>query len=1014
MAKPNTDNVKSTVTLIINGEGAKTSLKEVGTAVNVLTKQIRELKEADDPKKYKELIAQKQAVTTEYRKQKEQIGEVRSAWSKFKTEFSQIATGVVGGNVITFALQKLVQFIPGAINHTMKLKDELADVAKTTNMTDDEVSELNKTLKTFSTRTSTSELRKLAAVGGQFGVAKNQIDEFTEAADKIGVAIGDQFGGTEAAAQQTLLLRNIFRDIKSDAIDKDLLQIGNALNVLEADGAATAPIMSDLSGRMGGVLSVMGVTANKILGASATLQELNVTAERGGTAVVDIFQRMTTETAVFAKVAGLPLKEYEKLIREDIWGAFMLYLKGIKEVSADNIAFNKVLEASKLTGSGASEVLGKLSANIDMLEKKTTMAGEALTNTDSIMAEFQKRNHALALGLKNLSEWWNGLLYSSVVQGFLEGSVKMLNAMLGLTNKGNDLRNMFESQRASVRALEKDVEPLLARYNALVLTTNKNAAQQKELKDITQKIALAVPEAVTAWDKYGNAIDINTGKLREFIALQRRTLEEQRKQVMQQIALDIRAQEMRANDASAILNRGTKRDVGIDKFDVTERKLTHSELQQLQKEAAAAKEEVQKLKREYLDLMGIESVTDRRNQRRGTTGKAAGTTVAPITLPGVTDIEKEKEKKKKKTPEKGISGADLRATVEGEIEAWNAIYEAVEKEKKEQKKKADDLRKKELDESEAYLKEYYDNQFADLAAKEANNLVSTADYNEQRLSLEEEYLLAQIAVKESYNERTGELEAKLTENQNEQNRLRYESAMKYDELMKRSQQDLQDARLYAYSQGIDALKMFVDESSGLFKALFVAEKAIAIAQVLINLQREIASYYAVAAPLGPAGMGIASTQAVAAKIRAGASIGVIAAQSIAQLLPKKAIGGYTDMATLAMDNSGQPAGFTSGPTLYNIGARSFIGGEAGKEYIISNPMLRNPVIANIASMLEMYRKGQPMPTGGTGGNTSDLQVLIPLLQDISAKLNQRQTIQFNYSEFEKYRDFIDFIREDAA
>lgn len=1017
MAKPNTDNVKSTVTLIINGEGAKTSLKEVGTAVNVLTKQIRNLREADDPKKYKELIAQKQAVTAEYRKQKEQIGEVRSAWSKFKTEFSQIATGVVGGNVITFALQKLVQFIPDAINHTMKLKDELADVAKTTNMTDDEVNDLNKTLKTFSTRTSTSELRKLAAVGGQFGVAKSQIDEFTAAADKIGVAIGDQFGGTEAAAQQTLLLRNIFRDIKSDAIDKDLLQIGNALNVLEADGAATAPVMSDLSGRMGGVLSVMGVTANKILGTSATLQELNVTAERGGTAVVDIFQRMTTETAVFAKVAGLPLKEYEKLIREDIWGAFMLYLKGIKEVSADNIAFNKVLEASKLTGSGVSEVLGKLSANIDMLEKKTTMAGEALTNTDSIMGEFQKRNHDLALGLKNLSEWWNGLLYSDAIQGFLEGSVKMLNAMLGLTNKGNDLRTMFESQRASVRALEKDVEPLLSRYNALVLTINKNADQQKELKDITQKIALEVPEAVTAWDKYGNAIDINTVKLREFVALQRRTLEEQRKQVMQQIALDIKAQEMRANDASSSLRRGTKIEVPLNNSgQVIERQLTHEEMQRLQKEAAAAKEEIQKLKREYLDLMGIERVADRRNQRRGTTGKAGDTTVAPITLAGVTDGtgKEKKEGKKKAAPEVGISRADLQATIDGEVEAWTAIYEAVEKEKKEQKKKAEELRKKELEESEAYLKESYDNRFADLASKEANNLISTADYNEQRLSLEEEYLLAQIAVKESYNERTAELETKLTENQNEQSRLRYESAMKYDELMKRSQQDLQDARLYAYSQGIDALKMFVDESSGLFKALFVAEKAIAIAQVLINLQREIASYYAVAAPLGPAGMGIASTQAVAAKIRAGASIGIIAAQSIAQLLPKKAMGGYTDMATLAMDNSGQPAGFTGGPTLYNVGARSFIGGEAGKEYIISNPMLKNPVIANIAAMLEMYRKGQPMPTGGTGANTSDLQVLIPLLQDISAKLNQRQTIQFNYSEFEKYRDFIDFIREDAA
>jgi hypothetical protein len=427
--------------------------------------------------------------------------------------------------------------------------------------------------------------------------------------------------------------------------------------------------------------------------------------------------------------------------------------------------------------------------------------------------------------------------------------------------------------------------------------------------------------------------------------------------------------------------------MGIERVADRRNQLTHDEMQRLQKEAAAAKEEIQKLKREYLDLLE-KGVTDG-------TGK------------------KKKEGKKKAAPEVGISRADLQATIDGEVEAWTAIYEAVEKEKKEQKKKAEELRKKELEESEAYLKESYDNRFADLASKEANNLISTADYNEQRLSLEEEYLLAQIAVKESYNERTAELETKLTENQNEQSRLRYESAMKYDELMKRSQQDLQDARLYAYSQGIDALKMFVDESSGLFKALFVAEKAIAIAQVLINLQREIASYYAVAAPLGPAGMAIASTQAVAAKIRAGTSIGVIAAQSIAQLLPKKALGGYTDMASLQVDNTGQPAGFTSGPTLFNLGPRSFIGGEAGTEYVISNPMLKNPVIANFAAMLEMYRKGQALPTSASG-STSDLQVLIPLLQDISAKLNQRQTVTFNYSEFEKYRDLINFIREDAA
>jgi TP901 family phage tail tape measure protein len=1019
------NNTTSTVTLIINGQGAKTSLKEVGTAVNQLSKELRTMAEADDPARYKELIAQKRAVTTEYQRQKQAIGEVRSSWSKFKTEFTQIATGVIGGNLITASIQQLIQFIPNAINHTMKLKDEFANIAKTTNMTDREVRDLNKTLKTFNTRTTTSELRDLAAVGGQFGVAKEQIDEFVGAADKIGVAIGDQFGSTQEAAQQTLLLRNIFGDIKSQKIDDDLLKIGNALNVLEADGAATAPVMADLSSRIGGVLIPLKVTSAQVLGLSATLQELNVTAERGGTATVDIFQRMLTETSTFAKVANVPLKEYKDLIRNDINQAFLLYLKGIGRVKDDQIAFAKVLEESKLTGSGASEVLMKLSSNMEMLDAKTTKAGAALQNTDSIMSEFDKRNHALALGLKNLSEWWNGLIYSEGIQSFLEGTVTLLNKMLGLTDAVGEVTKKFEDQKQSVTNLTKNINPLLTEYDALKSKTSLTEVEQKRLKEIIQKVGEVLPEAVSGIDAYGRALDINTERAREAIRVQTLLMQHYNKAAISETEAEYKRTKYERERMITKRNQGQEYVINTFSGTKTRHEYSSEELRQMDAEIRDLKMKEDQLRDLRAGLRGDDTIATRRAGRNGSSStpapptKPGGGTV--INIAGVTD-KADKGSASKKDKKQNYGYEDLQQAKDDEIKAWNDIYESVAKEKEKQKKKeedakkdAEELRKKELEESNAYLKDYYEKQAADLVAQEASQTITTEAYHDQKLALEQEYLSAQILVKQSYGEQVGELENQLTEKQAEQDRRRYESAAKYDELIKQSQQALQDARVDAFAQGIGALKSFVSESSGLFKALFIAEKAIAIAQVLINLQREIASYYAVAAPLGPVGMGIASTQAVAAKVRAGTSIGIIAAQSIAQLLPKKAKGGFTDMASLAVDNSGNPEGFTSGPTLYNLGARSFIGGEAGQEYVISNPMMQNPVIANIASMLEMYRKGQPL-TAGTGGGSNDamMGMLLEMMKRIDSGLNQRQNVVFNYSEFEKYRDFIDFIRKDAA
>ena len=98
------------------------------------------------------------------------------------------------------------------INKLTELEDKLADVRKTTGFTDRQVRGLQGTLQDLDTRTSLNELLDISRIGGQIGVAKNEVAAFTESIDKAVVALGDEFtGGAEQVASEIGKINSIFK-----------------------------------------------------------------------------------------------------------------------------------------------------------------------------------------------------------------------------------------------------------------------------------------------------------------------------------------------------------------------------------------------------------------------------------------------------------------------------------------------------------------------------------------------------------------------------------------------------------------------------------------------------------------------------------------------------------------------------------------------------------------------------------------------------------------------------------
>jgi TP901 family phage tail tape measure protein len=80
----------------------------------------------------------------------------------------------------------------------------------------------------------------------------------------------------------------------------------------------------------------------------------------------------------------------------------------------------------------------------------------------------------------------------------------------------------FNALKNSITGLDKNIVPLIKQYDTLKAVTNPTTEQQQLLKDTIRDISIAMPQAITAFDQYGNAMDISSGKATKLVEAQRK------------------------------------------------------------------------------------------------------------------------------------------------------------------------------------------------------------------------------------------------------------------------------------------------------------------------------------------------------------------------------------------------------------------------------------------------------------------------------------------------------------
>ena len=289
-------------------------------------------------------------------------------------------------------------FVISGINRSRKdfadFEEAVADVMKTTGLTKQQVMELNEELKKYDTRTAQNELLDLARVAGKLGItAKEEVAEFVRAADKINVALSRDLGGdAEEAINQVGKLVDIFGLKQEFGIEQSMVKIGSAINELGMASTANEGYLVNFAKRVAGVAPNADIAITDVLGLAGTLDSLGQTAEVSGTAYGMVITGMYKKTDVFARVAGMQLRDFKKLMAEDMNEAFVRVLEGIGS-SGSMDAVVQSLNAIGLDGQRCTMVLGALANNTEELRRQQELSNKAFEEGTSALNEFGVKNN---------------------------------------------------------------------------------------------------------------------------------------------------------------------------------------------------------------------------------------------------------------------------------------------------------------------------------------------------------------------------------------------------------------------------------------------------------------------------------------------------------------------------------------------------------------------------------------------------------------------------------------------
>ena len=343
------------------------------------------------------------------KKQGEAADKAMTFGDKAGQAFNQVHEAIVAAG-IAVALKEIYEYFASCAQASMDFESAITGVAKTTDLTDEELAAMSDSIKALSTEipATTEEIAAVAEAAGQLGIQKDVLLDFTEIMTMLGTA-------TNMTADEAATALARFANITGMATD-NYGRLGSVIVDLGNNFATTESEIVAMGTRLASAGKLAGLTEPEIMALAAAMSSVGIEAEAGGTAMTQTLNAIEKAVAKggddleeFARIAGMSSEEFSTAWKNDAMSALTSFIGGLGKLDEQGESTVLVLEDLGLTGIRQSNMLKSLGLAADQMTSAVNTANTAWQQNTALTNEANKRYATAQSRLTMMQNAYNNL-----------------------------------------------------------------------------------------------------------------------------------------------------------------------------------------------------------------------------------------------------------------------------------------------------------------------------------------------------------------------------------------------------------------------------------------------------------------------------------------------------------------------------------------------------------------------------------------------------------------------------
>lgn len=300
---------------------------------------------------------------------------------------------------------------------------------------------------------SVNELAQITASGGQLGIAKENLLDFTSTAAKMGVAF--DMSAKEAGDNMATLMNIFGMDVKQVGA------LGDTINHISNNSAATAGDIVNALGRIAGNAKDFGLSADATAGLASSFIALGKAPEVASTAINSMLtvlnnaDNASKEVSEAFKQIGIDGKDLKRAILKDPQKALTQFLHTLSKIPKAQ----KTGILTAIFGKNFGDDISLVTGAIENFDKAMALSGDK-AKAGSMQREFESRSATTASNIQLMKSAFNeiainiGSVFLPVINSALNVIRKVSYAVSGFTAKFPGLTKAVFGAVVAITALK--------------------------------------------------------------------------------------------------------------------------------------------------------------------------------------------------------------------------------------------------------------------------------------------------------------------------------------------------------------------------------------------------------------------------------------------------------------------------------------------------------------------------------------------------------------------------------